>query len=323
MGLLIRIGWVRVSAASLIVLVFACTLKAQAALQITSPADGTMVNPGQTLNVTVSSSGATFAQVIVMGQDPMGFSQVLTAPPYQFSIQIPSDIRPGRYTLTASGAISPEQGAESDPISIDVERPDAPEGMSTDPSSLTLPVGGQSGLRVIGYYADGSSVDLSRSTQITYLSQAPGAATVTSEGLVTAVTPGTTNIVINGNMIVPVTVNSPIILNPAQATLSGSRTRQFVARVTNPSNQAITWSISPDEAGTIDADGLYTAPAFIASQQTVTLTATSVADSTQTATASIILSPAASVSIVPAWATLYRAQIQQFTERQRTPEPLE
>ncbi len=179
---------------------------AKTVLQITSPAEGTVVNPGQTINITVSSSGPTFAQVIVIGQDPIGFSKVLMGPPYQFSIQIPSKIRPGRYTLTASGATARGQGAESDPISIDVEPADSPSKIRVEPSSLSLPVGGRSGLRVIGKYSDGSTVDLSRSTQTTYMSESTSVATVTSEGLVTAVSPGSAQIIIDKTIRVEVTV---------------------------------------------------------------------------------------------------------------------
>jgi len=40
----------------------------------------------------------------------------------------------------------------------------------------------------------------------------------------------------------------------------------------------MTWSINPAGVGTMSASGLYTAPATIATEQTVTVTATSVAD---------------------------------------------
>jgi hypothetical protein len=150
------------------------SLSAKPKVQITSPKDGALAHPGENILVTVSSSGATFAQMVVIGQDPIGFSQILTAPPYQFSIQIPSDIAPGIYTLTASGAISPGNGLDSDPISIDVERPDQPISIRTEPSTgLHLDIGERTGLRVIGKYNDCSTIDLTESTQTTYSSQIP------------------------------------------------------------------------------------------------------------------------------------------------------
>jgi hypothetical protein len=60
-------------------------------LQITSPADGTVVNPGQVAPVTVGTSNANFDMVIVVANSPIPDSEVSTAPPYKFSIQIPSN----------------------------------------------------------------------------------------------------------------------------------------------------------------------------------------------------------------------------------------
>ena len=52
----------------------------------------------------------------------------------------------------------------------------------------------------------------------------------------------------------------------------------------------MTWSTSPS-VGTVSSTGLYTAPSTIASQQVVTVTATSVADPTKSASASVTLIP--------------------------------
>jgi hypothetical protein len=79
------------------------SLKAQAALQITSPANGASVEPGQTLNITVAASGGTFRMVAVWGTNPLGTSQVLATPPYNFSILVPTRIPLGAYYLTAIG----------------------------------------------------------------------------------------------------------------------------------------------------------------------------------------------------------------------------
>src|SRR5436190_20401149 len=74
--------------------------------------------------------------------------------------------------------------------------------------------------------------------------------------------------------------------SPSTVTLTVGQTQQFT------SNQAVTWSSAPTGVGGIDpASGLYTAPATIATQQTVTITATSQADNTKTATALVTLNP--------------------------------
>lgn len=64
--------------------------------------------------------------------------------------------------------------------------------------------------------------------------------------------------------------------------------------------------------GQIPVAVLYTAPASIASQQTVTITAASSADATKSATATITLNPAA-VAMSPPAAALTAGQSQQFT----------
>ncbi len=77
-------------------------------------------------------------------------------------------------------------------------------------------------------------------------------------------------------------------VSPPHVTLYQSQTQQFTAAVTKGGGTGVTWSwsLSPN-LGTIDASGLYTAPADIAWQRTVTVTATSQADATKTATARI------------------------------------
>ncbi len=91
-----------------------------------------------------------------------------------------------------------------------------------------------------------------------------------------------------------ITLSPPIAVNmsPTAVTLSnGGQQQQFTATVTNTSNTAVTWTINPAGVGTIDATGLYTAPNGITGPQTVTVTATSQADSTLSVTATITLNP--------------------------------
>ena len=85
---------------------------------------------------------------------------------------------------------------------------------------------------------------------------------------------------------------------PSTAGLFASQTQQFTATVVGNNNTAVTWSLAPTNPGTISATGLYTAPSSIASVQTVTVKATSVADNTKVATATVTLNPAAIPTIV-------------------------
>jgi hypothetical protein len=98
-------------------------------------------------------------------------------------------------------------------------------------------------------------------------------------------------------LVLPVTVS----LTPTAVSLVASQTQQFSAVVGNSSNTAVTWSLTPS-TGTISTSGLYTAPSGISSQQTVTVTATSVADTTKSASSAITLNPLPSITSVSATA---------------------
>ena len=84
---------------------------------------------------------------------------------------------------------------------------------------------------------------------------------------------------------------SAVTISPTAVTLTSGQVQQFTASVTNESSTAVTWSITPAGVGTISTNGLYNGPASITSQQTVTITATSQADPTQSASAMVTLSP--------------------------------
>jgi Bacterial Ig-like domain (group 2) len=70
----------------------------------------------------------------------------------------------------------------------------------------------------------------------------------------------------------------PMTVNPFSASLNGGQTQQFTANITNSNNQNVTWSVNP-ALGSVDQTGLYTAPARITELQTVTVSATSTANS--------------------------------------------
>ena len=65
--------------------------------------------------------------------------------------------------------------------------------------------------------------------------------------------------------------------------------------------------------GSISSTGVYTAPSSISSAQTITVTATSVADSTKSASAGISLAPPIHVAVAPGVATLTPSRTQAFT----------
>ncbi|MGA2278648.1 MAG: DUF2341 domain-containing protein, partial [Terracidiphilus sp.] len=105
--------------------------------------------------------------------------------------------------------------------------------------------------------------------------------------------------------------NTPIY--PASDILYNSQNTQFIAPQMSICSTSITWSVSPSGLGTITASGLYTAPASITTQQTVTITATSQDNSAQPVSASVTLMPPVAVSMTPTSATLTNDQTQRFS----------
>ena len=105
-------------------------------------------------------------------------------------------------------------------------------------------------------------------------------------------------------------IPTSVTVSPSTVSLSAGASQTFAA--SGGGGGPYTWSISP-QAGSIDQNGNYTAPAAITSTQTVTVTATDQAAG-QSGTAKITLTagPSVSVSISPSSATLLAGSVQQF-----------
>jgi Putative Ig domain len=92
------------------------------------------------------------------------------------------------------------------------------------------------------------------------------------------------------------TDTSPIVrisVSPTSTTLTSHSRQQFSATIGGTSNTAVSWSAT---TGSIDANGLYTAP-NVTSPTTATITTISKADSTKSASASITVTPAGSQAL--------------------------
>lgn len=103
-----------------------------------------------------------------------------------------------------------------------------------------------------------------------------------------------------------------IQLSETSATLAAGATQQFTATVTGTSNTAVTWSVDSVAGGNatngaVTAAGLYTAPNQAG---THVVTATSVADTTKSASATVTVT--GNVSISPGTATILAGATQQF-----------
>ena len=84
------------------------------------------------MSVSVSASGS-FQGVTVVAGDPIGLSTLLSAAPFEFTLQIPTGIQPGAYPLGAFGYTAPGNAVFSNPIAIQVERADTPVSLSIQP----------------------------------------------------------------------------------------------------------------------------------------------------------------------------------------------
>jgi YVTN family beta-propeller protein len=138
-----------------------------------------------------------------------------------------------------------------------------------------------------------------------------GYGTITQTGLYTAplTVPSPNNAVILatstintrafGTLAVTVDSGVRVQVQPASATIDPLETFQFTATVTGSTNTGVSWTLTSSAPvgtplGTISSTGLYTAPA---NTGTVTVTARSVADATQQATASVTVAAAAAPGV--------------------------
>jgi len=217
-----------------------------ALLQITSPADNTLVAPGQSVSVLVAAvSGVALTQVVVIGQNPFGFTNVSTSPPYQFSIMVPSKLALRKYLLTAFGTTPDGQMVQSQPTRLDVERPDLPTRISADRADLTFDSQGtQLPLHFFGTFSDGSFLDVTESSSVAYKSSNPLVAVIDSGGIVTAVglgncsvtatyTQGGQNVQVSVSITVP-----PQVVSLAPSTVAFST--QSVGTTSNPQSLIVT-----------------------------------------------------------------------------------
>jgi hypothetical protein len=129
---------------------------------------------------------------------------------------------------------------------------------------------------------------------------APNAVTVTATSVADS----------NQSASATVTVQPTVTISPTLQGVEIGKTQQFTATVTGSANSAATWSVNQipggnANVGMISPTGLYTAPAAVPTPNAVTVTATSVADSNQSASAKVTVQPAgarpqvASISVSP------------------------
>jgi len=98
--------------------------------------------------------------------------------------------------------------------------------------------------------------------------------------------------------------STTVAISPSSAVVVLGGTQQFSASVIGPSDTTVSWSISSSgcsgsACGSIDTNGLYTAPSKSFSPNTIAVTATSNADNTAKATASVTIDSGVRVQVSP------------------------
>src|SRR5437773_4281350 len=99
-----------------------------------------------------------------------------------------------------------------------------------------------------------------------------------------------------------------VSISPANPSVFSSLTQQFTATVTNTTDTRVTWSTTK---GTISNTGLYTAP-LVSRDNAVSVPATSVADPTKSATATVTVMPPVKVSVTPTGVVMNSGTTQPF-----------
>jgi uncharacterized protein (DUF1800 family) len=92
----------------------------------------------------------------------------------------------------------------------------------------------------------------------------------------------------------PPTQQATLTVTPATATLQGGTSQTFTAKTSDGSTPTLNWAVNGTSGGsaatgTITSAGVYTAPQFPPTSNTVTVSATSKADSTMTASSAVTL----------------------------------
>ena len=102
-----------------------------------------------------------------------------------------------------------------------------------------------------------------------------------------------------------------VTVSPSSATVASGGTVQFTKTVTGTSNENVTWSVVQSGGGTIDQNGLYTAPT-VSTQSQFTIRATSLADPTKFGSATVTVNPPPPppcvITVTPANATVQSGQ---------------
>jgi uncharacterized protein (DUF1800 family) len=167
----------------------------------------------------------------------------------------------------------------------------SPTTIPVGPFTLTLTGSGFLPQSVVNFGSQTLATTFVSATQLTATGTAStvGAVAIT----VTNPNPGSAT---SGAITAQVVTTSDITVavSPKTATVGAGNTTQFQATVTGTTNTSVTWSVNNvpygnNTVGYIDGNGNYTAPTILPALSSVTITATSVVDTTKSDSATVTL----------------------------------
>jgi uncharacterized protein YjdB len=188
-------------------------------------------------------------------------------------------------------------------------------GVTVTPAAATLRVGDTQSLSALVDAINGAS------TGVTWTSESPTVASVSTSGTVTAVAAGTAvvratstfNSAMSGAAVITVQARRTISIAPATVSLGTGQTATLAATVAGEPgfSTAVTWRTSASTVATVNASsGVVTGVAL----GTATITAVSVGDTTLTSTAIVNIVPVVrSVTVTPTTASVFIGNTQQLT----------
>jgi len=157
-------------------------------LSITSPMNGTVVQPGQSVRVTVAATDSSLlTSEAIVGSIQLGGLSVIqpAGPQLTFSVTIPDGIVAGQYYITARGILGTGGGVSSTPVSLSVPITGSISTIRANVKTLVLAAPGTQGdLDIVATTTQGS-VALDPET-LSFVSSDPSVVTVNTSGQATA-----------------------------------------------------------------------------------------------------------------------------------------
>jgi hypothetical protein len=215
-----------------------------------------IVHPGETQVIRVSSpEKLPFTLIGVVAKGPIGINANLAKSlPAEFTYEVPQDLSCEKYLFWANAAIESTKTDMTAHAEVDVEPMELPLRLGPNLRELFMEISPYGGfpVRIDGYFADGTSLDLSSSTRIKYESTDKGLATVREDGLVQGVASGKARIKIvyssgdeKRELLVPVSVaparempekQFTVEVSPESVTLTPGRSARFDISVSPVAN---------------------------------------------------------------------------------------